>query len=260
MAVGITSVGSSINPLASLGKVLPVMSGLALASFDGLFSGLNQLRGGVAMSVAGTPVKQTDFTTLYTINNFLRTNLLEAQDMTFFSVFRVYASGASGNSIVVGNYPGTDTSKPGSSIGMTGSGQVFFQSASYNAGTGLANNQVVLSPLEASMPTTATTGMWRCYAGRVDSTGAVTTAGTRSVFNLTTAAKNDGAIIAGNVRDLRNTGIMNIGRGQGPTQSTVEDKVMMSTLIYNRALSDTEIATMYQYLQGYAQRNAGIVI
>ncbi|MGT5484981.1 hypothetical protein ACRWFD_26420, partial [Escherichia coli] len=66
------------------------------------------------------------------------------------------------------------------------------------------------------------------------------------------------ALVSGNVRDLRNTATLRIGT-RGPSGTTVATTEIMLAMLWDRALTNAEEASMYAYIQSYALRR-GIIV
>lgn len=257
MAISFTDKSTRYPSDVSLGKIVPVMSGLLSVSFDGQTMGDNQKINGSDLSVVGSPVQVTEYTTHYSVFNSLLTPFKDAEEETFIAVLRVYASGRGTNNTIMGIYPNTGQTARGFGLGMLSSGSLFASASSYDGAEGNTSN--VLAKISASegLPTTWDTGEWRCVAAK---TYVEDTRVKVKITDLTSNTTGTSQSVQNYTRDMR-TGdqFISIGQGRGGGQDMVGDKEMAAALIYDRALSDDEITSMYNYLKNYFS-NKGIAI
>ncbi|MGR5949969.1 hypothetical protein ACT9TU_16735 [Raoultella planticola] len=231
-------------------KSLPVMDGIKCINFAGATLVQNQLRNGDALSIFGAPVQVTDYSSRLIAQNSVLTPFLDFEEATFIIVLRAFASGTGSNSTLAGIYPNTGQTARGFGIGLLSSGGVFASASAYSGAEGAATSNILATiAAAAGIPTTWDTGEWRCIAGKVwIEDGRVMV----KIMDLTKGTSAQSQSVAGLVRDMRNgSQVMSIGQGRGSGQDTVSYKEMASTFIYNRALSDSEIALNYDFLKTY---------
>lgn len=241
-------------------KSLPVMDGVRCINFAGTTLVQNQLKGGLTLSIAGTPVQVTSYSSHLSTANSVLTPFTDSEEATFMAVLRVYASGNGTNSTLVGIYPNTGQTARGFGIGLLSSGGVFASASAYSGAEGEATSNILASiAATAGLPTTWDTGEWRCIAGKTwIEDGRVMV----KILDLTKGTSAQAQSVAGLVRDMRNSGqLISIGQGRGGGQDMAGDKEMACGFIFGAAHTDAQIDLNYKYLKDYfAHPSRGITI
>lgn len=262
--MGAVIIGKNVNAQSfSMGINVPVMDGLQGVWFGGS-KGLwvNQVAGGVQPTIVGTPNHVTEYSSQLSLTNYIDTNIAEMANPTMIVVAKIYAPQTVRLPLFT-NFNNVIT-ESGNSVTAQGCGIVFeavgtqqMVGASYTgvAGTASNANSAVLTA-ESGLPTSlaaADNTWWRAILGKIDGTGVSGTAGNRYVKNLTKSTQASQALVSGNVRDLRNTATLRIGT-RGPSGTTVATTEIMLAMLWNRALTNAEEASMYAYIKEYASR------
>lgn len=259
MGVAIIDKTSLFDPANSLGKLVPVMSGLTALHFDGKTSGINQVFNGSSFTVVGTPTNENDYVTDYTATAYVKTQSACTTAGTFIVVTRLFLNTGSINNTILGWYLNSGNrgisllNSPSSLLTLTCQGLA-------TDGVTKTTRNAQLSIAGFTSDTTSSAGKWACIVGRwyTDGSGILTL----KLNNLTgnTNASGVGATGETLVTDTLGNPFA-IGSGYTTAgQQGSGTKAMGMTALYNRALSDTEVQLMYTgYLQGYFARR-GITI
>ncbi|MCS6696831.1 hypothetical protein M4789_10205 [Klebsiella pneumoniae subsp. pneumoniae] len=269
--MGAVIIGKNVNAQSfSMGINVPVMDGLLGVWFGGS-KGLwvNQVAGGAPSTLVGNPVHVTEYSSRMDINNYVDTNIRETANMTQLVISKIYAPTTAGVRLPLFTNFNNVITDGGVSVTAQGSGLVFepagtqqMVGASYSGVAGSASNaNVAVLAAESGLPTSlaaADDTWWRAMLGKIDGTGVSGPAGNRYVKNLTKGTQASQALVSGNVRDLRNTATQRIGT-RGPSGTTVATTEVMLAMLWDRALTNAEEASMYAYVQSYAGRR-GITI
>ncbi len=269
MGAGIIAKGVNAQAF-SIGLNLPVMDGLLGCWFGGTKGmWINQVPGGTPSTLVGNPVHVTEYSSRMDINNYVDTNIRETANLTLLVISKIYAPTTANVRLPLFTNFNQNITDAGNSIVAQGSGLVFepagtqqMVGASYSGVAGSASNaNVAVLPAESGLPTSlaaADDTWWRAMLGKIDGAGVSGAAGNRYIKNLTKGTQASQALVSGNVRDLRNTATLRIGT-RGPSGTTVATTEIMMAMLWNRALTNAEEASMYAYIQSYAGRR-GITV
>ncbi|MBZ7499725.1 hypothetical protein FMJ36_17160 [Klebsiella michiganensis] len=262
--MGLAGIAKNVNAQSfSMGVNLPVMDGILGAWFGGSKGAwVNQISGGQQPTIVGTPTHLNEYSSQFSTTAYIDTNIAETASMTLLIVAKIYAP-TSSRMQFLGNFSNSVTDG-GSTVAVNGSGIVVeaagtleMVGASYSgvAGAASSGNAAILaaeSGLKTSLAATDNTD-WRAFMGKIDTAGAAGTAGNRYIKNLTKGMSATQALVAGNVRDLRNTATQRIGT-RGPAGNANAATAIMMAMMWNRALTSAEETAMYSYVQSYAAR------
>lgn len=264
MGAGIIAKGVNAQAF-SIGINLPVMDGLLGCWFGGS-KGLwaNQLAGGTQPTIVGTPVHVSEYSSQLSLVNYIDTNIVAPANHTMLVVAKIYAPTTAGVRLPLFTNFNNVITDGGVSVIAQGSGLVFepagtqqMVGASYSGVAGSASNaNVAVLAAESGLPTSlaaADNTSWRAILGKIDGLGVSGTAGNRYIKNLTKGTQATQALAAGNVRDMRNTATQRIGT-RGPSGTTVATTEVMLAMLWDRALTNTEEALIYERVKNYAQR------
>ena len=230
----------------AIGFVPPIdATGLVYLNYfggDATRTARNLASGGTAGVVVGDPTENTNDTTFTPATNYVQTAVSEVADKTIIAVVKPLTAA---NSAIVGNYLGE---RVGDS-GVTVLGNVlYFQ---YTGGDNLvtpnwqeAGWSGVAGSASNSIPTVITNncavGTYYCLVGR-------TASNVRKILNKTTGASTQNANTT--TVDLANT---NYQIGSMPTAiGFTAANTIAFVAIFQRALTDTEVDTFYNYLKTY---------
>lgn len=234
---------------------LPVPRGCRGFYLFGDMLGKNLVDGGVQPAIVGAPLRETAYSTRFTANDFIDTLLAETPDASYFAVGKMYANpdSADWRSEWVGNYSATigNLNLPGSGLVMeakTAQAQMVGGSFSGVQGTS-SNPNVALLPKEAGLPTNIETGVWRVMYGSVSATGDKK----RLIKDLTRNVTAEKDIVAGNVRDMRNTTTLRIGRGGADSNAKMDTELMM-VVVFETVLTDEEQQKQLAYAHLWASK------
>lgn len=203
----------------------------------------NLASGGTAGVVVGDPTENTNDTTFTPGTNYVQTAVSETADKTIIAAVKPLTDA---NSAIVGNYKGN---RVGDS-GVLGFGNALYflpttggdnlvspnwQDAGWSEVSGSASNSI-----STSITNNCAVGTYYCLVGR-------TASNVRKIFNKTTGASAQ----SGNTTtvDLAVTNYQ-IGSMPTPTGFTAANTIAF-VAIFQRALTDTEINTFYDYLKTY---------
>lgn len=227
---------------------LPVPRGCRGFYLFGDMLGKNLVDGGVQPVTVGSPVRATAYSTRFTANDFIDTMLAETPDASYFAIGKMYANpdGLEWRSEWVGNYAATigNVNLPGSGLvfeAKTAQAQMVGGSFSGVPGTS-SNPNVAVLPKEAGLPTNIETGVWRVMYGSVSATGDKK----RIIRDMTRNVTAEKDIVAGNVRDMRNTTTLRIGRGGDDSNAKMDTELMM-VVVFDTVLTSDEQQQQLNY-------------
>ncbi len=230
----------------SLGFVPPVSRGLRYANFFGsVFGpvGRNLVRGESPAAVTGAPALSTASAAFVQATAFLQTTVSQAPSQTVVSVSR---PANTNTGFVVSQFQGPrQNGEPGTSLGVTvwypASGTSGAVTPGILLGTktstgGATNSQSISLP---DIPVSGST--LHCMAARIDSS-----AMQAKIWDLTSGAKTSAAF--NGILDL-GTLPYRIGSSYGTDGTGAADIACL--FIFDVALTDAEIKTLYAFLQGF---------
>lgn len=234
---------------------LPVPRGARGFYLFGDMAGQNLVEGGVQPAIIGSPTHPTAYSTRFTANDFIDTLLAETPDISYFAVGKMYANPDSPDwrSEWVGNYSAKigNINLPGSGLVLEAkTAQAQIVGASFTGVSGASSNpNVTVLPIEANLPTNIETAVWRAMYGSVSATGDKK----RVIKDFTRSVSAQKDIVPGNVRDMRNTATIRIGRGGADSNAQMDTELMM-VVVFETVLTDAEQIGMWNYAQLWASR------
>lgn len=224
------------------GVILPVSDGLQYFNLfnDGSQLGRNFASGKPAATVVGSPAVNTENITVTNLGNYINTNVAQGQEMTIITIGKPTA--ASGNFVHWSNY--------GSAITNGGSGLTSTDFARASVSTG--NPSISLSYSDDSFATRKTLTYGVSSGADTVKLRAIASVFSQSrmtsrIRDLTNAKVASNAIPAGGVLSVAGTILL------GSHYTNVEGSTgnLYAGMIFNRALSDSEIDTLYTSLKSY---------
>lgn len=249
MGVSIIDKTSVFDMKNSLGKLVPVMSGLTALHFDGITSGLNQCLNGSAFTVVGSPVNEGDYITSYNKSAFVKTQSPCTSEGTFITVVRLFLNKQGYNNTVLGWYP----LYRGVSLILNESEGLQINCNVKSADGGDRSFSSAISVSTFTSETSPYTGRWAAVMARwgKNSDGIFS----MELKNITSGQRGINKAEDGDelVTEVGGYPFV-IGSGIYGSSISGDEKSLAATALYNRALSDLDVQSMYVYLKGYFSR------
>lgn len=246
MATNIILAGVSAGTNA-IGILPPVSAGLVAWFWPGTdapTTARNWLIGGSPATIVGSPTYAPGIASLKSFTNYLQTPIPETNDMTFFVVARsldTFATAA--NRPVLAGFH-TTGSPLGALLYVFNTTPRINLSAAYNTGS--------VVQLTASVDIVNFTS-FKYIWGRINSG-----ANTINVVNQTDGSSPTPIVTTGTRTLIGASNTLRIGSSYDNTITGTLDMAHCS--IYNRALSDTEVATHYAFVKQALSANLGIPV
>ena len=195
---------------------------------------------GSLLTKTGTPVKTTDNS--YTFNNtaFIDTGYSWAGDITIFAVAKRRISALAGKSRC---YATSWFSGNGGAVGLLTlqDSNLYAHAIAKNASNTFSFENVTIPVAGGSVD-----NLWQAMAQRIS--GRVNTG-----FNLTQNLNASLTLSDGLNWATRSDVTIKIGTGNGQANTAVEDSEIACVFIFNRALTDKEMMSMYNWISGWGQ-------
>lgn len=251
--IKITAKGTSFIGRA-IGFNSPVSDGLLGVYMGGDGDLTNIADGGIASSIVGAPTKLNAYATELDLNNYVDTHIVPSTvESTLFIVTKRYRGAAYAEPI--GSWTNVTSGGVailGRAILLTPNGGLSGMLNTYN-GSASVNSQAEISA-DSGVPAGSTTpgaGVWRAVVQRVSATS-------NKTQDLTVGTVAETTFTTGYSPDVRGVESHKIGRPKTSSDGSGKSHVMLA-FVFNRALTDLELADLYSYAQGFATRR-GITI
>lgn len=246
MGIAITAAGVDASENA-IGFILPIdMTGLEYLNYfggDATRTARNLADGGDPGIVVGSPTYDASDTLFTPGTNYVQTTVTETADKTIIAVVNPQADA---NGTICGNYRGNRVGDAGvlvfsnamyyqSTTGGDGKVTPLWQDGGWNETPGSASSSVAIS-IGNSMDV----GSWYCLAGR-------TASNVRKIFNKTTSQSATSGTTT--TVDIASS-TYQVGSMPNSAGFTSPPKIAF-LCIFNRALTDSEIDTMYTTVKAY---------
>lgn len=229
-----------------------VASGLVGFGLMGNCVGIN-LFGSTDAEAVGTITKVADLVSTLGVNKYVNTKLKATSDLTYIVLAKCYLPAAGDNNLLIGD--NLNAKADGTVINSTGIlltttqalGVVGVRNKSTNANTTYNANGVI------GLPTGSANAAWKCLAMRVGVAGISGRAESVSLENLTNNVKATRSTLDTTTfeRQTDLTKTINVGSMvDSTTQNNNFD--VFGYAIYNRALTDAELASAYAQLKAIA--------
>lgn len=226
---------------------IPVNSGLVRALLMvGDSPEKNYDGSGDLLSKTGTPTKTTDHS--YTFNNtaFIDTGYAWEGDITIFAVAKRRISALSGKARC---YATSWFSGNGGAVGLLTlqDSNLYAHAIAKNASNTFSFQNVTIPIASGS-----TDNLWQAMAQRIS--GQVNTG-----YNLTQNLSATLTLADGLSWATRSDVTIKVGTGNGQSNTAVEDCEIACVFIFNRALTDSEISSMHDWISAWG-KNYGLTV
>lgn len=253
VGIKITAKGTSFIGRA-IGFNSPVSDGLLGVYMGGDGELVNIADGGVASSNVGTPTKINTFSTELDLNNYIDTHITpNTAESTLFVVAKRYRGAAYSEPL------GCWTNLTAGAVAILGRALILEPNGVLNGilnvwnGSASANANAVIAA-DSGIPNpslTPSAGVWRAMVQRISTTS-------NKTQDLTAGTVAETTFPTGYSPDVRGVESHKIGRPKTSSDGSGKSHVMLA-FVFNRALTDSELADLYAYAQGFASRR-GITI
>jgi len=253
MGTSIVANGASLRSVADYLNI-PVMSGLValqLPGVDGPTSEKNWAEDQANfIGATGSPTYASNSISIKSDTDYFDFGIPEMPSMSILIVGQIVTGTDSAGNQLVSSYLGNQSSLRQGAGGGTSYGTSIFSTNGYlsayvsywSGAAGSASNV-----LETRLPSGLTAGQNKAVMLRL-----AEPAGTTDFKDLVTGSDANGARASGQLRDL---GSGTLREGKQYSVTSIGPSIVEMAIVWDRALSDSELASMAIWVQGYCSRH-----